>query len=231
MVVHEPSRRRLSVVVDEPSQRRLSVVVDEPSPCWLSVVVDEPSQRRLSVVVHELALSKMVLALLSCFHGPQIEGSFSIMGNVITTQTACMGIKTLDAIQSVKYSLKASEKTAVQYFKKNDHLHSSVDSKLVCNMTCAHKKYYAELDIVKKQRDAKKAKLHIAKEKAQTNQNSKEVNINAARNARKVYIKALLTKLATSSEESLDSVALNEHINMFCHEHTMLHIAYIYIYI
>ena len=142
------------------------------------------------------ALSKMVSALLSCFHGPQIEGSFSIMGNVITTQTACMGIKTLDAIQSVKYSLKASEKTAVQYFKKNDHLHSSVDSKLVCNMTCAHKRYHAELDIVKKQRDAKKAKLHIAKEKAQTTKNSKEVNINAARKARKVHITALLTKLA-----------------------------------
>ena len=55
------------------------------------------------------ALSKMISALLSCFHGPQIEGSFSIMGNVITTQTASMGIKTLDAIQSVKYSLKAPE--------------------------------------------------------------------------------------------------------------------------
>ena len=142
------------------------------------------------------ALSKMVSALLSCFHGPQIEGSFSIMGNVITTQTACMGVKTLDAIQSVKYSLKASEKAAVQYFKKNDHLHSSVDSKLVCNMTCAHKRYHAELDIVKEQRDAKKARLHIAKEKAQTKKDSKEVNINAARKARKVHRKALLTKLA-----------------------------------
>ena len=31
------------------------------------------------------ALSKMVAALLSCFHGPQVEGSFSVMGNVITT--------------------------------------------------------------------------------------------------------------------------------------------------
>ena len=139
------------------------------------------------------ALSKMASALLSCFHGPQIEGSFSIMGNVITTQTACMGMKTLDAIQSVKYSLKASEKAAVQYFKKNDHLHSSVDSKRVCNMTCAYKRYHAELDIVKEQHEAKKARLHIAKEKAQTKKDSKEVNIN---DARKVHRKALPTKLA-----------------------------------
>ena len=40
------------------------------------------------------ALRKMVAALLSCFHGPQVEGSFSVMGNVITTKTACLGIKT-----------------------------------------------------------------------------------------------------------------------------------------
>ena len=130
------------------------------------------------------ALSKMVAALLSCVHGPQVEGSFSVMGNVITTKPACLGIKTFDAIQSVKYSLKASETSTVQFFKKSDHLHNSVDSRLVCDMTCVYKRYHED---AKKKCKAKRAKLELAKEKAQPKKDCKELNVKAAQKARKAH--------------------------------------------
>ena len=125
------------------------------------------------------ALSKMVAALLSCIHSPQVEGSFSVMGIVITTKTACLGIKTFDAIQSVKYSLKASEKSAVHFFRKSDHLHNIADSVFVCNMTCAHKRYHELEDAIKKCK-AKRANLELAKEKAQSKKDCKELNVKAA---------------------------------------------------
>ena len=64
--------------------------------------------------------------------------------------------------------------------KKSDHLHNSVDSRLVWNMTCAHIRYYEELEDAKKKCKAKRAKLELAKEKAQSKKDRKELNVNAA---------------------------------------------------
>ena len=80
----------------------------------------------------------------------------------------------------MKYSLKASEKSAVQFLKKSDHLHNSMDSTLVCNMICAHKSYHEELEDAKKKCKAKRAKLKLATEKAQSKKNCKELNVKAA---------------------------------------------------
>ena len=53
---------------------------------------------------------QIVSALMSCFHGPQIEGSFSIMSNVMTTATSSMNVSTFSSIQTVKYALMSIEK-------------------------------------------------------------------------------------------------------------------------
>ncbi|CAC5405152.1 unnamed protein product [Mytilus coruscus] len=79
-------------------------------------------------------LVKMVQAILTCFHGPQVESSFSVMNDIIDGKSNRMNIETYICIQSVKYSQKSSGKSAIQYFTKDDFLHERVDHKLVQNM-------------------------------------------------------------------------------------------------
>lgn len=50
---------------------------------------------------------EVVKAVVTCFHGISAESCFSIMGNVITSQTASISIKTFASIQTVKYTLQA----------------------------------------------------------------------------------------------------------------------------
>lgn len=85
------------------------------------------------------ALCKMVLTLLTCFHGPMVEASFNLMGDIINPRSSRMNVETFNAIQSVKYGLKSRSTTALQLFKKKDILHTKVDKKLCINMRSAAK--------------------------------------------------------------------------------------------
>ena len=49
----------------------------------------------------------MSLALLTIFHGPRVESSFSVMGEVMDKKSGRMNMSTYTAIQTVKYSLNA----------------------------------------------------------------------------------------------------------------------------
>ena len=62
------------------------------------------------------SLAKIVKALLSCFLGPPIEGSFSIMGNIMNSDSARLNVQTFRTILSIKDTPMASKKTATQYF-------------------------------------------------------------------------------------------------------------------
>ena len=62
-----------------------------------------------------IALSKLVAAMLSCFHGPQVEGSF-FMSSIMNAATTRMNVNTFIIIQTVKYSIMGSNKIAIQYF-------------------------------------------------------------------------------------------------------------------
>lgn len=50
---------------------------------------------------------EVVKAVETRFHGISVESSFSIMGNVITSQTASISNKTFVSIQTLKYTLQA----------------------------------------------------------------------------------------------------------------------------
>ena len=58
---------------------------------------------------------KMIVATLSIFHGPQVECSFSMMTDVIDTKSGRLNIGAYEAIQTVKYSLMASQ---VSFFSR-----------------------------------------------------------------------------------------------------------------
>ena len=67
-------------------------------------------------------LSKLSLAALTVFHGPRVESSFSVMGDVMDKKSGRMNVSAYSAIQTVKYSwaakaLKISKKQKVfRYF-------------------------------------------------------------------------------------------------------------------
>ena len=50
-------------------------------------------------------LPKMALAVLTCFHGPLVESSFNIMGDLMGGRNFRMELPTYSALQTVKYRL------------------------------------------------------------------------------------------------------------------------------
>lgn len=62
-------------------------------------------------------LQKAALASLSIFHGPRIEGSFSVMSDIVCPKRSRLDIEMYAALQTVKYSLKAHKQSACQFFR------------------------------------------------------------------------------------------------------------------
>ena len=110
------------------------------------------------------ALSKMVWALLSCFHGPQVESSFSIMGDVMGKQSGNMNIEIFSAIQTVKYKLSSQNKSAIDFFKKDNFLHDQIDNKLCRNMKTSYHEYQKQLENKKQEIQKKRQKLNATKD-------------------------------------------------------------------
>ena len=78
------------------------------------------------------SLCKLALSILTCFHGPQVESSFNTMNDIIDERSGRTDIETYGAIQSVKYSMRALQKSASNIFVRKDKLHDPVDRSL-CN--------------------------------------------------------------------------------------------------
>ena len=79
-------------------------------------------------------LSKVATGAMSIFHGPHVESSFNIMGDIMDDTSSRMNIETYSSIQTVKYSLRAKEQTSVEYFACKDILHDRINPKLIRNM-------------------------------------------------------------------------------------------------
>ena len=152
------------------------------------------------------SLSKLVAALMSCFHGPQVEGSFSHMSNIMNSATARMNVSTFNSIQTVKYSLMASNKNAMQYFHKHDYLHEPVNSHLVHNMRGAYKMYSSQLAEERKIKEEKKVELNMSKKKATTKREAKETAELATKKARMAHQRAVLKKLVKKRAANSGSV-------------------------
>ena len=101
-----------------------------------------------------LLLSKMSLALLTIFHGPRVESSFSVMGDIMDKKSGRMNVSTYSAIQTVKYSLNAKISHAfrpksAQVFQRSDRLKNPVMSEAVEGIRNSKKVYENELAVSK----------------------------------------------------------------------------------
>lgn len=85
-------------------------------------------------------LGKLVKACLSIFTGPRVESSFSLMNNIITSQTNRLDTQTYSAIQAVKYFLIVKGKSSLEYFHRDNVLTSPVDKPLIYHIQTARSK-------------------------------------------------------------------------------------------
>ena len=82
-------------------------------------------------------LCQAVKAAMSIFHGPLVESSFNVMGNIIDQRSTSMNISTFSAVQTVKYALLCRKQSGVQMFRRNDVKLGVVDRRLCGNICSA----------------------------------------------------------------------------------------------
>lgn len=82
-------------------------------------------------------LTRAAKGLLSCFHGPLVESSFSVMSYLMNEGKCSMDIETYAAMQTVKYALLAKDKTSIQMFNKKNPNKEPVNKKLINFMSTA----------------------------------------------------------------------------------------------
>lgn len=141
------------------------------------------------------ALSQVIRGALSIFHGPLVESSFSLMGDVIDAKRSSMKISTFDAVQTFKYVLRSRGKTGIGMFKRDDIKLGPVDKTLCQNIRVAGRrdKTDREKRMEAKQKrqveygcsatceSAEKAKTTTLAEERQTRLKHVDKKINAAR--------------------------------------------------
>ena len=127
-------------------------------------------------------LRKLVLAALTCFHGPLVEGCFNIMGDVMDAKSSRLGVNSLNSLQTVKSHL--SSKGSLNYFDRNDHLYDPVVPGLVNCMINASKEKKRVQVLKKCEKEEIRQSLEIRKQKVATKRAATEMASKAVKRAR-----------------------------------------------
>lgn len=94
------------------------------------------------------ALMKVVFAALSIFHGPLVEGSFSVMNDIMDKQANRMDAKLYSAYATVRYDLSSKsageQSTSVKLYDRPDVKYSPIDKDLCISMRGARSSFNRE---------------------------------------------------------------------------------------
>lgn len=108
-------------------------------------------------------LTKTMKSLLSCFHGPLVESSFSLMGDILDIHSCNTDIETYAAYQNVKFHLAAANKSSVEFFGKEDPQTCQIDKDLSSNMKEAWRRNKKRQLVTRKDVPLTTAKIHANK--------------------------------------------------------------------
>ena len=103
-------------------------------------------------------LGQVVKAVLCIFHGPVVESSFNIMGDVIDSRSGRMSMATFNAYHTARFALAATGKSATAHFRRNNVMRDPVNKSLINNIANSCDAYHK---VLKDQKDEKKRKLVI----------------------------------------------------------------------
>lgn len=132
-------------------------------------------------------LSKVALALLSCFHGPQIESSFNVMGDILHVKTANTSVETYESYQMVKYHLRNAGKSAIQFFHRPDRKTSPVDIALCGNIKTSSFRYRKQLKDRRSERERQAAEVKRKVQKVTAKKTWKEMMEEKLKKSRKEF--------------------------------------------
>lgn len=140
------------------------------------------------VAKHYPHLGAAALALLTCFHGPVVEGAFNSMGDILDSRSGSMETKTMAALQTVKCNVKPV--TAVKFFERKDILYSPVMPDVVQNMKNASQERRRALLEKKEEKIKTQHQLNLSKSKPLTKRAASEILGNAAKKSRLAHKKS-----------------------------------------
>ena len=140
-------------------------------------------------------LFKIVSAVLTCFHGPLVESSFSVMGDLIDKRSGKMNIETYGALQTTKYHLKATNRTAIQSFSRKNVKDDPVNKDMCIHIRAAAGKYKLSLRKAKESRIKRAEELKLQKQKILSKQKEKKRREDAEKAARLKHKKEMVAKL------------------------------------
>ena len=107
----------------------------------------------------------MIQSVLSIFHGPRVESTFNVMGDVIDKNSGRMNMETYSAIQDVKYGLKTrkplTSNRAVKVFSRANRHFTPINPQLSNNMRKAYKKYNAVQKKNKEEEEELRKKFNV----------------------------------------------------------------------
>ena len=120
------------------------------------------------------------------------------MGDVLDSRSSNMNISisTFSSIQTVKYTLRSKEKTAVQHFHRRDILHEPVSRQLSVNMRSARSKYKAILKQKNDEQIKRQEELKLSKEKLQAKKTARATIELAEKKAKLAHQKQRRVRLA-----------------------------------
>ena len=128
-------------------------------------------------------LSLILAAALSIFHGPAVESSFSIMNNVLTSNTSRMDICTFSSIQTVKYALRSKNVSAVDYLKRTDSTHSPINKRLCATMRSAGAAYKQQKKEAAEKSEKRRDLYKLCHQKATSKSKAREIQQKRANEA------------------------------------------------
>ncbi len=144
-------------------------------------------------------LSKMALALLTCFHGPAVESNFNVMKMLMKDS---MEVDTFSAVETVKYELKESARflpgkhpenghLAVEYYGIENFREVPPNPKLVSNMKGAYAMNEKRKKAIVQEKLERAQSLQLSKDKPITKRKAQENAFEASKKMRSETLKAL----------------------------------------
>ena len=142
-------------------------------------------------------ITKLCMALLTCFHGPMVEGSFSAMGDILDAKSTRLNMETYSALQTVKYDLRAKGKSATEMYARSDIVFGPVNSMLCQDVRRSYGRYKKVLMEKRQAQQERKQLLAVKDQKrVESKKKEKESIQNREKKARKAHRLKLLQKLA-----------------------------------
>ena len=137
----------------------------------------------------------MVKAVLSCFHGPVVEGSFSEMSNILTEKTHRTKVDTFTAYQIVSYEVKDIAIGAVESFLRSDKLRTPIQPGLLKNMRNANAERESEQARQREEMDSRKTALEVHQKKIACKRKLHDQAFQLAKKAKVQHLDKLKKKL------------------------------------